>query len=392
MNPVVFLIKRWRFVSLAFCTRGRAMFRQPVLHGLPKPKLCQTRGMSSLIPIALLGTVLFAVPASGQEWAEKMFSVTSHNFGTVAKGSKTEFRFVYRNLYEEDVHVSSVRTSCGCTQPAITKKLIETHETGEIVAAFNTRTFLGQHGATLTVTFDQPFYAEVQLRVAGNIRGDVTFEPASVNLGNVDLGRGAEQVVRVTHMGSTPWEISDVRSANVNFEVLLSEPQHTGSQSAYDLTLRLKPDAPAGYINDQLILVTNDPRASQIPMDVEGRVVAEVTVSPQLLALGNVLPGGSVTKNIVVRANRPFCVTGIVCNDGCLSCPAKETPAKVHILPVTFQAGDVGGQVERELTITTDLGDGAVPVVTVQAMVDGVPADGASARREPSQVQSVSLR
>jgi hypothetical protein len=348
--------------------------------------------MSFLVPIALLGTAFLAVPAAGQDWAEKMFSVTSHNFGTVAKGSKTEFRFIYRNLYEEDVHVSSVRTSCGCTQPAITKKLIETHETGEIVAAFNTRTFLGQHGATLTVTFDQPFYAEVQLRVAGNIRGDVTFEPASVNLGNVDLGRGAEQVVRVTHMGATPWEITDVRSANVNFEVLLSQPQHTGSQSAYDLTLRLKPDAPAGYINDQLILVTNDPRASQIPMDVEGRVVAEVTVSPQLLALGNVLPGGSVTKNIVVRANRPFCVTGIVCNDGCLSCPAKETPAKVHILPVTFQAGDVGGRVERELTITTDLGDGAVPVVTVQAMVDGVPADGASARRTPSPDQSVSLR
>ena len=380
----------WRFMLKALYARGRAMFRQPSSIGLPK--LRQSGGVPFLAPIALLGAALLAVPASGQEWAEKMFSVTSHNFGTVAKGSKTEFRFIYRNLYEEDVHVSSVRTSCGCTQPAITKKLIETHETGEIVAAFNTRTFLGQHGATLTVTFDQPFYAEVQLRVAGNIRGDVTFEPASVNLGNVDLGRGAEQVVRVTHMGSTPWEITDVRSANVNFEVLLSQPQHTGSQSAYDLTLRLKPDAPAGYINDQLILVTNDPRASQIPMDVEGRVVAEVTVSPQLLALGNVLPGGTVTKNIVVRANRPFCVTGIVCNDGCLSCPAKETPAKVHILPVTFQAGDVGGRVERELTITTDLGDGAVPVVTVQAMVDGVPADGASARRNPSPDQSVSLR
>ena len=390
MNPVLFLITAWRFVLEALCTRGKAMIRQPSSIGLPN--LRYRGGVPFLAPIALLGTAFLAVPASGQEWAEKMFSVTSHNFGTVAKGSKTEFRFVYRNLYEEDVHVSSVRTSCGCTQPAITKKLIKTHETGEIVAAFNTRTFLGQHGATLTVTFDQPFYAEVQLRVAGNIRGDVTFEPASVNLGNVDLGRGAEQVVRVTHIGATPWEITDVRSANVNFEVLLSQPQHTGSQSAYDLTLRLKPDAPAGYINDQLILVTNDPRASQIPMDVEGRVVAEVTVSPQLLALGNVLPGGSITKNIVVRANRPFCVTGIVCNDGCLSCPAKETPAKVHILPVTFQAGDVGGRVERELTITTDLGDGAVPVVTVQAMVDGVPADGASARRNPSPDQSVSLR
>jgi len=330
-------------------------------------------------------------PLVAQEWATKMFSVTSHNFGTVAKGSKTEYRFVFRNLYVEDVHVSGVRTSCGCTSPSITQNLLKTHETSEVVAAFNTRTFLGQHGATLTVTFDRPFSAEVQLRVAGNIRGDVTFEPASVNLGNVDLGRGAEQQVRVSHIGATPWEITDVRSANPNFEVLLSKPSHTGSQSVYDLTLRLRPDAPAGYINDQLILVTNDPRASQIPMDVEGRVVAEVSVSPKLLALGSVSPGGSITKNIVVRANRPFCVTGIVCRDGCLSCPAKETPAKVHILPVTFQAGDTSGRIERQLTITTDLGDGAVPVVTVQAFVEPPSGDG-EAIGTPATEQSASTR
>ena len=343
------------------------------------------------IVMAIAGLVSSAYPAAAQEWAKKMFSVTSHNFGTVARGSKTEYRFTLRNLYEEDVHVSGVRTSCGCTSPSVTQNLLKTHETSEVVASFNTRTFLGQHGATLTVTFDKPFYAEVQLRVAGNIRGDVTFEPPSVNLGNVDLGRGAEQRVRVTHVGSSPWEITDVRSANANFEVLLSQPQHTGSQSIYDLTLRLRPDAPAGYINDQLILVTNDPRAAQIPMDVEGRVVAEVTVSPQLLALGNVAPGGSVTKNIVVRANRPFCVTGIVCSDGCLSCPTKERPAKVHILPVTFQAGDASGRIERQLTITTDLGEGAVPVVTVQAQVDDATAVGAAAGR-PSAEQSASTR
>lgn len=343
----------------------------------------------SLVMVA--GMAAASRPATAQEWAKKMFSVTSHNFGTVARGSKTEYRFVFRNLYEEDVHVSGVRTSCGCTSPSVTKELLKTHETSEVVAAFNTRTFLGQHGATLTVTFDRPFTAEVQLRVAGNIRGDVTFEPPSVNLGNVDLGRGAEQRVRVTRIGATPWQITDVRSANANFEVLLSKPQQTGSQSIYDLTLRLRPDAPAGYINDQLILVTDDPRAAQIPMDVEGRVVAAVTVSPQLLALGNVSAGGSITKNIVVRANRPFCVTGIVCSDGCLSCPTKETPAKVHILPVTFQAGDSSGRIERQLTITTDLGEGAVPVITVQAMVETAAAD-AAALTHPAATQSASVR
>ncbi|MFM9194767.1 MAG: DUF1573 domain-containing protein [Planctomycetia bacterium] len=333
--------------------------------------LAQVTFRTSLLSLACLTLAVAPLDAAeAQEWATKMFSTTSHNFGTVAKGSKTEFRFVFRNLYKEPVHVVGVRTSCGCTSPEVTRRDLKTHETSEIVAKFNTRTFLGQHGATLTVTFDKPFFAEVQLRVAGNIRGDVTFDPAFVDLGNVDLGKGAERSVRVTHVGSTPWEIKDVRSANANFEVALSKPTHTSSQSANDLTVRLKPETPAGYVNGQLILVTNDPRAAQIPMDVEGRVVAEVTVSPQLLALGTVQPGASVTKNIVVRANRPFCVTGVSCSDGCLTCEPKTTAATVHILPVTFAAGSMSGKVERQLKISTDLGEGAVPAVTVQATVE----------------------
>ena len=337
------------------------------------------------LPLVAFGLLLLgAAPARAQEWATKMFSVTSHNFGTVARGSKTEFHFTFRNIYKEELHVVGVRTSCGCTTPTITKKDVKTHETSEVVATFNTKTFLGQHGATLTVTFDKPFFAEVQLRITGNIRGDVTFDPPFIDLGNVDLGKGAERKVRVTHSGSTPWEIKDVRSVNSNFAVTLSPPLHTSSQSAYDLTLSLKPEAPAGYVKGQLLLVTNDPRAPQIPMDVEGRVVAEVTVSPQLLALGSVQPGGSVTKNVVVRANRPFKVTGVECGpDGCITCPVKETPAPVHILPVTFQAGEATGKIERQIQISTDLGAGAVPVVTVQATVEGQAADAG----EPAATQ-----
>ena len=54
--------------------------------------------------LALLSGMLIAVAADAaqaQEWANKMFNVTSHNFGTVARGSKTEFRFTFRNLYKE---------------------------------------------------------------------------------------------------------------------------------------------------------------------------------------------------------------------------------------------------------------------------------------------------
>ena len=342
------------------------------------------RGLFLLLLAATSSLAEIGVPrVEAQEWATKMFSETSHNFGTVARGSKTEHRFVFRNLYKEDLHVSSVRSSCGCTSPEVTKRDLKTHETAEVVAKFNTRTFLGQHGATLTVTFDKPFHAEVQLRVAGNIRSDVTFEPPFVDLGNVDLGKGVERSVRVTHVGGSEWNIKDVRSANSMFEVVLSNPLRTTSQTVYDLVLKLKPETPAGYVKGQLILVTDDPRATQIPMDVEGRVVAEVTVSPQLLSFGDVEVGGEATKNLVVRANRPFKVTGIVCSDPGITCAVKDTVAAVQILPIRFRPVSGSGRIELPLRVTTDLGDGAVPAVSVQANVKGSPL---SADRGPTPV------
>jgi hypothetical protein len=60
----------------------------------------------------------------------------------------------------------------------------------------------------------------------------------------------------------------------------------------------------------------------------------------------------------------------------------------VHILPVTFQAGDATGKVERQLKINTDLGEGAVPSVTVQATVEAVAEPQASAALAPAVGQA----
>jgi hypothetical protein len=338
------------------------------------------------------GLVLWPAEGLGQEWASKMFAETTHNFGTVARGSKTEHRFTIRNIYKEDVHIAGVRTSCGCTSPVVTKDLLKTHDTSEVVATFNTRTFLGQHGATLTVTIDQPFYAEVQLRVDGNIRSDVSFDPPFIDLGNVDLGKGATQSVRVSRTGSLPWQIVDVRSANPMFEVTLSKPQRTATQTVYDLTLSLKPEAEPGYINSELILVTNDPRAEQIPMDVEGRVVAALTVSPQLLAMGVVQPGQSVTKNVVVRANQPFRVVDVTCGDTCVSCKVPDREATVQILPVTFTAGQTVGLIEREVQVATSLGRNLVQSIMLQVTVEPAAAQADTAPlANPDESADVSL-
>ena len=80
-----------------------------------------------------------------------MFPEREHNFGTVARGADTVYRFPVKNIYKQDVELVSVRSSCGCTTPSLENKVLKTYDVGYVVARFNTRTFTGMHGATLTV-------------------------------------------------------------------------------------------------------------------------------------------------------------------------------------------------------------------------------------------------
>ena len=155
--------------------------------------------------VLLLG-LLVCTPCFGQEWARNMFKVTEHDFGSVARGAKAEYRFVFENLYLEDVHVAGVRTSCGCTTPSVETPLLKTYEAGAILAHFNTDSFLGQRAATLTVTIDKPFYAEMQLQIRGYIRSDVVVEPGSVQFGPIDQGTGYSQTAAVW-LYPVPWSI-----------------------------------------------------------------------------------------------------------------------------------------------------------------------------------------
>jgi hypothetical protein len=300
--------------------------------------------------------LLLAAPASAQEWAVKMFNTTTHDFGTVAKGSKSEFRFKVKNIYEEPAHIQGVRSSCGCTTPQITRADLKTFETGEIVAEFNTKSFTGHKSATLTVTFDKPFHAEVQLNITGFIRSDVVTQPGEIDFGTVDQGTPAVQKLHVTYAGRDDWKILDAKTADPWYEVEMTEIARGNGRVAYDLLVRMTKDAPVGPVKDQLILVTNDAQAREFPVDLQSRINSEITISPTKLFLGVVNPGQKVTKNLVVRGKKPFKITEIEAPKSFQIEPSSDAKV-VHLIPVIFTAGDEAGRVSQKISIHTDQGN-----------------------------------
>jgi hypothetical protein len=313
---------------------------------------------------ALILTLACTAPASAQDWATKMFTTTEHEFGTVARGSKTEFEFKLKNIYLEDVHIADVRSSCGCTRPSIVKPTLKTYEEGAILASINTAAFSGQKGATVTVTIDRPVFAQVQLHVRCYICDDVLLQPESLQFGTVRQGTVAEREIVVS---STGLDFVDVQSANPHLSAKLSRTPSSFGQMVYRVRVALAKAAPAGYLNEHLVLVTNDPSRPQIPVRVQGLVASTISLSPSRLDLGVVSPGEKVVKQVVVRSEKPFRILRVTTADQRFRVDAadNDAPRKVYLIPVTFTAGEKAEQIMQTIHIQTDLEDGSAELPTM---------------------------
>jgi len=308
--------------------------------------------------LAISIAMLLPSPLRAQEWAEKMFAVRNYDFGNIARGAKAEYAFELTNLYLEDVHIAGANVSCGCTTPRIEQETLKTYEKGAIIAHINSDRFLGNQGSTITVTFDRPQYAQVQLHVKVHIFSDVLLEPSSIALGAMAQGTSAERTISVRYTGRSDWHIVEVRSTNAHLAGTVRETSRQGGRVTYDLKAILDKDAPAGYVKDYLWLITNDPRTKEIPVPVEGHVQGAIAVSPSSLFFGVVRTGQSVTKQIVVRGRKPFRITSVHADCQCLQAtnPKTEEAKSLYLVPITFSAGEKAGKIAQIVQIETDSG------------------------------------
>lgn len=304
--------------------------------------------LSALLIVMTMPVLAFA------DWASDMFKDTSHNFGMVARGADTRFSFVFVNKYQEDVVIDSVQSTCRCTQPSFQKRVIKTWETGQIDIQLDTHNFYGRKDATVTVRFSKPFYAEVQLHSFCFIRTDVYVEPGIVAFGTVQQGQPRVAKFRVNYAGRTYWQnwaIRDIQSESSFYRATLKEVQRDYNYVSYDITLTLKENAPEGYLNDFIDIISNDPNPynqhCQVP--VSGYIIPSVSVKPSPLAFGTVPAGQTVTKTVVLSGQSPFKITEFGTSDERVSAKISDGQKSVHVIPVTITNNGKDGKINGKM-------------------------------------------
>ncbi len=370
---------------------------------------------SSLFHLVLLAlSIALFTPTCGfaQSRETNLFSETGYDFKGIPRNTEPRHSFVFVNNGVNDLTLVSARVSCQCTKVFIPEKRVyKPGEKGEVVAQIDGVRFTGVRHVTVTVTFQRgSTIFEVPLNVTGIIIDNVALRPQKLtflidqNGSKADAGKTALQLSTKPQSRSQQTfvvfparneTVSRLQSSSPYLDVKVGKPVLTTAGTQTPLTVTVKDDAPAGYIDATVQIWSNGASTpSPLLLSVTGVVRAPLTVSPSTLTFFTSEKGDKIVKNFAVVAPSEFTLKGVETMTKALECqysPKAVRPSKVCVVPVTFDPEYLTDGLEQtKLKIETT--DGRVLFLDVQISSGNFALKGLSPTRtteENTVIQSV---
>jgi hypothetical protein len=298
--------------------------------------------------------------SAAQEWVNAIFPVRTHDFGTVAKGSKLRYSFKVVNSTDKELHISGYKTKCGCTEVKIGADTVPPGTQTTIEATLDTAKFQGVKASGLTLVIDRPSTTEIDLNMTCFIRADVTLTPGQIEFGTVKRTDSPAQSLTLQYVGgNADFKITGSQHLSPRLKVRVAEESRGGGQAVYRVNANLEPASTLGFYKDQITLKTNDPASPEIPIFVTGQIQGLLSASPSVMNLGQVPKGGSIQKTVIVKADKPFTIKESKATKGSVTVavtnPASDQP--IQTLNITYKAPDAVGPDHAVLEITSDIAD-----------------------------------
>lgn len=306
-----------------------------------------------------------------ESWGTAMLSEKGHYFGSVTIGTDAVYRFEINNVYVEEVKILSAASSCACVEVPTQSFTLASGEKKEIVVRLNTSgQYLHDRKATvavhLTTNVDgHLLYDTIQLAITGYVRPDIVLTPGKVDFGAVREGEVAERTVTLEYSGRPNWALTKVERTHPYIYARAEEIKRSGSGVTYQITARLRENAPVGYVKDALRFWTNEPTAAgdttSFVVPIQGVVKAPLQIKPSPFMVGIVKPGETVTKSLVIRNEKPFRVTEVTSSDPRFRFRFSRSTSSVQMISVQFTADSSGGLTKPDfsgtIVVKTDIAD-----------------------------------
>jgi hypothetical protein len=339
--------------------------------------------------LVTLAALAFVIPASAQDskgkpipWANKFFSgktetpppVILHDFGTLPQGTVKTYRFNMTNIYAVPMQVIVPNPSCRCISILKYTGQMGPRETGFIDIQIDTSRIEGPKKVEMKVKFEgrdaetkELFWSYADIEIQAVSRADISIKPGAIQFGTVPAGQKAEQATTIVYNGrQREWRITEFGGYNKAIMDVAVAPVAVRGATAYQVTATLKPGAPAGGIDEQIVLKTNDKESPVLMLSVTGTVQAPLTVfgAPgNIVKMGFVEVGKKLEKRVIVQADKKFKVIQVSGTGEGFSAQITPSEELTSQPVVVVFSPDKAGPVKKELTVKTSTGESIVLTV-----------------------------
>lgn len=325
-----------------------------------------TRHLWAIVVVVGCSTSVLAQGRAGSA----LFDEASRDLGSVPRGTTLIHQFKLNNPTNAPLHVSSLRTSCGCATAVVAKDEIQPGESTVVLVTIDTRKYSGPRNFTIYVLIDRPFMDEVRLALQAFSRDDVMLTPGQLAFGRVKRGTTPKVTVSIEYHGTANWKITDIENENGYLQPQLDEISRLTGHVVYQLAVKLRDDLPVGAWHADIWLKTNDPATPRIRIPLIVEVESNLTVTPAEVPMGTVKAGSQAERKVVIRGTAPFKITGIEGVNNRFQVSGKSDEAKaVHVLKITFTAGPEPQECVQHFKVQTNLPQESDVEFVVQAQV-----------------------
>lgn len=297
------------------------------------------------------------------------FEEDTHHFGNLYRGDKASHSFVFTNTGSDDLIIESVKTSCGCTAAAPTRKSIPPGTTAEIKATLRTDAFKGDISKTITVHSNDSENPSYVLTVKAHIKEEVVAEPRNLWLDQIKQGQSVTKDVEVKPVSDLKLKITKVRATS---PILKLHYRKKGGENAYVLSVTTRKDAPLGRFAGDIQVFTNSKKQRLLVIPFFGEVISDVSVFPEKVSYGVVRKGEEVVKQVLVTVHKKgiqlkeFDVEPDYLN---LQVIPTDTRNYLHRLEITLGGDTPPGRFNGTLTIHTTSEDQPVLTIPIYGVV-----------------------
>ncbi len=278
--------------------------------------------MRILLPRYVLPIWVFSLLASAMAYAGPVVVAGTReiNMGTVPGTQIAKGETTVQNTGDADLHIKSVRGSCGCVSGKIEQDVLAPGATTRLLVELDPAKVAGFDAQkSIVLITDDPTARSLSVKMTAKIDPEFSLEPGLFDFGDVPKGESVTRRILLRQLREEPVAIERVALSSPNQDIIYTFEKRPESEwlspgkAEYWITGKVSETAARGKVPGVVRLFTNVARMAQgFTVQVKGQVVPFYKITPNhLLNLGRVAQGQVSPNVLTICADTPIQIDGL---------------------------------------------------------------------------------